>query len=121
MCAAPRRISHKLNDKRQIASSTLVPAIQTNGSAGHTEKTIERSVTNRFIVLVFLCAQIPILASGHPGAEQRFQAVTEIVHTEHGGSLAIALIDEIDVGRTSRFVLGRHAREATPEEIAAFE
>lgn len=75
----------------------------------------------RLTILFVLSAHTAFLASASPQSEQHIQTMIETVHTEHGGSLATALVEEIDIDRTSRFILGRYARNASPSELDAFE
>lgn len=75
----------------------------------------------RIAALLLLFVQFPLSAIANPQAEEHVQSVIQSIHAEQDGALATALVEEIDIGRTARFVLGRHRRDATPEQIDAFE
>jgi len=75
----------------------------------------------RIAALLLLFVQFPLSAIANPQAEEHVQAVVQSIHAEQDGALAAALVEEIDISRTSRFVLGRHLRDATPAQIEAFE
>lgn len=73
-----------------------------------------------FIATILLITLTP-QADACPETEALIkQAAFEIVNKE-GEDLALAILDRVDVPVVARFVLGRRARNATPEALASFE
>jgi phospholipid transport system substrate-binding protein len=74
--------------------------------------------------LVFVCAiacsGLALTASANEGAEMNGRELIAHVQQLHGSSLADAIVADIDIPRTSRFVLGRHATALDDEILDAF-
>jgi len=53
-------------------------------------------------------------------AEGNITALAEKLHAKDAASIAEALVSTVDINRTAKFVLGRHVRDVSPEDLSAF-
>jgi hypothetical protein len=71
-------------------------------------------------VSAIACSGLALTASANEGAEMNVRELIAHVQQLHGSSLADAIVADIDIPRTSRFVLGRHATALDDEILDAF-
>ncbi len=74
----------------------------------------------RFLFIICLLGILPTAAFANPESEAHIQALIEVIHEDPDGSVAEAILDEADMPRIARFVLGKYAREVSREEADIF-
>ena len=75
----------------------------------------------RLAVFLFTLSFCSAPAIASPSSEDYLHSVLEKLQSDEVISEADHIVDQIDVSRVSRFVLGRHARDAAPDDIEEFE
>lgn len=77
------------------------------------------AIRHLVVPLAFLAVSAgPAIADAH--AEKNIRTLADKLRELDAHSVAVALIEDVDVDRTARFVLGRHLQDVPPEDVAAF-
>ncbi len=74
----------------------------------------------RYGTVSVISVMAALCAWAGPPAEAKIAGMMDVVQAKSGTSVSEAIVKEIDLKTTARFVLGKHARRATPDEIDAF-
>lgn len=74
----------------------------------------------RLLVAVGLIGLCPAAALANPESEAHIQALIETIHQDPEGSVAEAILNDADMPRIARFVLGKYSRQISQEEADLF-
>tara|TARA_R110000851_G_scaffold247860_1_gene400340 strand:+ start:301 stop:846 length:546 start_codon:yes stop_codon:yes gene_type:complete len=81
---------------------------------------MKRMLARLFSSIIFTTT-LTAAAAANERAEENVRALVDEVQRLHGPSLAEAIVADIDIGRTSRFVLGRHAIGLEERQLDEFK
>jgi phospholipid transport system substrate-binding protein len=79
-----------------------------------------KTSTAKFVAAFVLAAIMPAMAFANPSSEAHIQALIEKIHNEPAGSVSDIILDDADMPRIARFVLGKYGPRMSDEDVSLF-